>query len=117
MFLRISLFGPPDFTSITRPNKLIRKNIAAMITCGQDLADLMAWTGARPSKKQQQQLFIQLSPEEQQIAAALEGKEGVHADDLMLQTGLSTAQIGALLLQMEMMGVVKALPGKMFRLI
>lgn len=99
------------------PNKLIRKNIATLITCGQDLADLMAWTGAKPSVKQQQQLFNQLSTEEQQIAGALQGSEGTHADDLMLQTGLSTAQVGALLLQMEMMGMVKALPGKRFRLI
>jgi DNA processing protein len=98
------------------PNKLIRKNIASMITCGQDLADLMGWTGARPSKKQQQQLFSALSADEQKIATALGGKDGVHADELMLQTGLSTAQIGALLLQMEMAGVVRALPGKMFRL-
>jgi DNA processing protein len=98
------------------PNKLIRKNIAAMITGGQDLAGLMGWAGARPSKKQQQQLFAQLSAEEQQIAEALKDKDGLHADDLMLQTGLSTAQIGALLLQMEMAGVVKALPGKVFRL-
>lgn len=98
------------------PNKLIRKNIAAMITSGQDLADLMGWTGARPALKQQQQLFGQLSAEEQQIAHALQGSEGVHTDDLMLKTGLSTAQIGALLLQMEMLGVVKALPGKRFRL-
>jgi DNA processing protein len=98
------------------PNKLIRKNIASLITGPQDLADLMGWAGARPSKKHQQELFHQLSPEEQQVANALQGKDGVHADDLMLQTGLTTAKVGALLLQMEMMGIVRALPGKMFRL-
>ncbi len=98
------------------PNKLIRKNIASLITGAQDLMDVMGWAGARPSRRDQQQLFSQLSDEEQRIAAALEGKDGVHADELMLQTGMSTAQIGATLLQMEMLGVVKALPGKMFRL-
>ena len=99
------------------PNKLIRKNIAALITGAQDLMDMMGWAGARPAKRDQQQLFSQLTDEERAIAAALEGNDGVHADELMLQTGLSTAQIGALLLQMEMAGVVKALPGKMFRLV
>jgi DNA processing protein len=98
------------------PNKLIRKQIASMITSGQDLADIMSWTGARPSFRQQQQLFNQLSAEEQQIAEVLRDKEGMHADELMLQTGLSTGQVGALLLQMEMTGIVKAMPGKMFRL-
>ena len=87
-----------------------------MITCGQDLADLMNWAGAKPSPRQQQQLFNQLTPEEQIIAATLSGREGIHADELMLQTGLSTAQIGASLLQMEMAGLVQALPGKIFRM-
>ncbi len=98
------------------PNKLIRKNIASLITGAQDLMDVMGWAGARPSKRDQQQLFSQLSDEEQRVAAVLNGKDGLHADDLMLQTGMSTAQIGATLLQMEMLGLVKALPGKMFRL-
>lgn len=98
------------------PNKLIRKNIASLITNAQDLLDVMGWVGARPSKRDQQQLFSQLSDDEQQIAGVLKDKDGMHADEIMLQTGLSTAKIGALLLQMEMAGVVKALPGKMFRL-
>lgn len=98
------------------PNKLIRKNIASLITCGQDLADVMNWSTARPSKRQQRQLFDTLSNEEQIIATALEGAESIHADELMLTTGLSTSKIGASLLQMEMMGIVKALPGKRFRL-
>jgi DNA processing protein len=99
------------------PNKLIRKNIASLITGAQDLLDIMGWTGAKPSKRHQQQLFVQLSEQEQCIANALQGKDGLHADELMLQTGMTTAQIGALLLQMEMAGIVKALPGKMFRLV
>lgn len=99
------------------PNKLIRKNIASLITGAQDLMDIMGWAGARPSKRDQQQLFSQLSEEEQRIAAVLEGKDAVHADELMLSTGMPTGKIGALLLQMEMTGVVRALPGKMFRLV
>jgi DNA processing protein len=99
------------------PNKLIRKNIAALITSAQDLTDIMNWAGAKPSKRHQQQLFTELSEEEQRITGALQGKDGLHADELMLQTGLSTAQVGSLLLQMEMSGLVKALPGKMFRLV
>ena len=99
------------------PNKLIRKNIASLITNAQDLLDIMGWVGARPTKRDQQLLFNDLSEDEQLIANALEGKDSLHADELMLQTGLSTAKIGALLLQMEMTGIVRALPGKMFRLV
>ncbi len=98
------------------PNKLIRKQIAALITDARDLLDLMGWTGARPDKRDQQQLFQNLSEEEQRIAETLKSHDGMHADELMLRTGLSTAQIAALLLQMEMLGLVKALPGKIFRL-
>lgn len=98
------------------PNKLIQKNIASLITSGQDLADIMNWSTARPSKKQQQSLFQELSEDEQTLINALEDVESIHTDDLMLTTGLSTAKIGALLLQLEMIGLVKALPGKRFRM-
>lgn len=98
------------------PNKLIRKQIASVITSAQDLSDLMGWADARPSAHHQQQLFAQLSDDEKAVTAVLQGKDSLHSDELMLQTGFTTSKVAALLLQMEMAGVVKALPGKMYRL-
>jgi predicted Rossmann fold nucleotide-binding protein DprA/Smf involved in DNA uptake len=45
----------------------------------------------------------------------LQTKDSVHADELLHVTGLSNSQLAAVLLQLEMQGLVKALPGKHYR--
>ena len=52
-----------------------------------------------------------LSPEEQQIVAALSSGERL-ADDVIAETGLSTGRMLGLLTMLELKGVVKRLPGK-----
>lgn len=98
------------------PNKLIRTNVASMITGPQDLLEVMGWAGRKKDTAKQPQLFLNLSPEEQAIIDALQGKDAMHADELALQAGLRTAQLAATLLQLEMMNLVKTLPGKRYRL-
>ena len=97
-------------------NDLIRSNIAAMITGPADLLELMNWNqGAKP-KAVQKQLFLNLSTEEQKIIDILQTKDSVHADDLYYQTGLGGSQLAATLLQLEMQGLIKTLPGKHYRM-
>lgn len=96
------------------PNKLIRINIAHLIQNAADLLQVMNWTGA--GKGKQQPLFHPYSPEEQMLIDALKDKDAVHADDLLLQTGMQHSQLSAALLQLEMAGAIKTLPGKRYRL-
>lgn len=97
-------------------NELIRTNIAAMITQPADLVELMNWDKGRRSKPLQTQLFANLSPEEQRIADILKTKDSLHADELLYASGMPMSSLAATLLQMEMQGIVKALPGKQYRL-
>lgn len=97
------------------PNHLIRKNLAAMITRSADLLDLMNWRGATRRTKQPE-LFLALSPDEERVFTLLKGKDSLHADELLYETGMSSSALASLLLQMEMRGLIKALPGKHFRL-
>jgi len=97
-------------------NDLIRSNIAAMITEPDDLLELMNWNKGAKQKSVQKQLFLNLGPDEQQIVDILQTKDSVHADDLYYQTGLGGSQLAATLLQLEMMGVIKTLPGKHYRM-
>ena len=96
-------------------NELIRSNTAAMITKFDDLADLMNWKNNKP-KTVQRQLFITLSAEEQQLINILQTKDSVHADELFHQSGLSNSQLAVTLLNLEMQGLVKTLPGKYYRI-
>lgn len=97
-------------------NELIRTNIASMITCADDLLELMNWKEAGKKKPVQKQLFINLSPEEKTVYDVLGSKDMVHADELLHVCNMTSSQLASTLLMMEMQGLVKALPGKFYRL-
>ncbi|WP_276134651.1 DNA-processing protein DprA [Polluticoccus soli] len=97
-------------------NELIRTNVAAMITNADDLLELMNWNTGKKQKPVQKQLFIQLSEDEQKIVDLLQTKDSMHADELLYQTGIANSQLPAVLLQLEMQGLIKALPGKQYRM-
>jgi len=97
-------------------NELIRTNLAAMITRPEDLVDLMNWNKELKPKAVQRQLFLNLLPEEQKIVDLLQTRDSVHADELYHHTGLANSQLAATLLQLEMQGIIKTLPGKFYRM-
>jgi DNA processing protein len=97
-------------------NELIRTNVAAMITNADDLLELMNWSEGKKQKAVQKQLFLNLSADEQKIVDLLQSKDSVHADELYHHTGLGNSQLAATLLQLEMQGIIKTLPGKNYRI-
>jgi DNA processing protein len=98
------------------PNHLIKKNIAAMINGADDLLELMNWGKDESRKAVQKQLFIELSEDEKKIVNLIQGKDALHSDDILHQSGFSSPQLAAILLQLEMQGVIKTLPGKFYRM-
>lgn len=96
-------------------NHLIKKNMAALITNGEDLLQLMNWQGNEEKKVIQKQMFVTLSEEQQKLMNLLHEKDNVHADVLLMQSGFTYPQLASELLQLEMLGMVKSLPGKMYR--
>lgn len=97
-------------------NMLIRRTVAALITNAEDLLDTMGWSRQQSQKAVQNKLLLTFSEDEQKVVDALGKKEKVHADDLMLISGIAPSQLAATLLQLEMNGVVRSLPGKNYRL-
>lgn len=98
-------------------NELIRTNIAALITNPQDLIEIMNWGDKKKSKPVQKQLLLDLTPFEQKIIDTLQPKDFLHADELMHETGLTNSELASTLLQLEMIGVIKTLPGKYYKII
>ncbi len=87
-----------------------------MITNTQDLLELMNWQQTKDKKGIQKKLLIELSEEEKIIADILQGKDNVHSDELLLKSGFKYPQLASVLLQLEMQGHIKSLPGKIYRL-
>ena len=99
-------------------NFLIKNNKALMITEAGDLLKMMNWDQPKPiPKKQQRALFIELQPNEKIIVENLRQADKLFIDELYLQSGLSSSAVAQALLMLEMEGIVKSLPGKMYQLV
>lgn len=96
-------------------NNLIKRNQAAILTSANDLIELLNWElEPKQAKIIQKQLFVELTDVEQLIYDFLleNGKELL--DLISLNCKLPIHQTTTLLFNLEMKGVVKPLPGKLF---
>jgi DNA processing protein len=98
-------------------NRLIRDNKAGLIEGGADLMRMLNWEEKKAKQPRQQQLFITLSREEESIVDTLRENGNVHIDEITAMASLPARKVSSHLLNLEFAGVVKSLPGKMYRLI
>ena len=98
-------------------NFLIRNNKAALLTCAADLAYSLGWEGTGDTQpvKEQLTLFMDLSAEEKVIFDIIhEHKLPLAIDDLTIKTNMPMSQLAMNLLNMEMQGFIRSLPGKTY---
>jgi len=103
-------------------NNLIRDNGAALLTCANDFINAMGWqTDAQLQQAQAQgierNLFPNLTPEEQTIAHILDEMGDFSLNQLSVKANIPIGQLTAVLFQMEMKGVVRALAGGTYHLL
>jgi len=100
--------GNADAARSQGTNGLLKQG-AKLVTSAEDiLNELKISHSPRPVAK-----ALDLAPEEGKIYSLLEG-EGLAVDDLIEQSGLSTQQALSALTMLEMKGIVKQQPGKIF---
>lgn len=97
-------------------NNLIKTQQARLLTNVADLVYVLNWD-IRDQKKQQTQLFVELSTEEQFVFDTLKKLGKSEVDVLALQCKLPTFKLNPILLALELKGVVRPLPGKQFEVI
>jgi DNA processing protein len=98
-------------------NHLIKTNQAHLVQSAKDISYIMGWQRANEVKpKIQRELFIELSPEEEKITDVLRMEDSMGIDDICLKTEMPTSKVAATLLNLEFQGLVRALPGKVFKL-
>ena len=98
-------------------NFLIRNNKAALLTCAADLAYSLGWERADEIKpaKEQLALFMDLSDDERIIFDIIhQHKSPLAIDDLTIKTNMPMSQLAMNLLNMEMQGFIRSLPGKTY---
>lgn len=97
-------------------NMLIRKNLASLITNADDLLELMGWEKVKKNVVVQKQLMLNLSEEEKILIDILQQKDNTHSDELQIRSGMNSSALASCLLMLEMQGLIKTLPGKLYRM-
>jgi DNA processing protein len=101
-------------------NALIKNNKASLIESADDLLRFMNWEKQDGVSKENVQttLFLDLSDEEQAVVSVLRQKsDGVQLNELAIQLEKPVSKISSMLLEMEFKGVVRCLPGNLYRIV
>ncbi|MDR1092130.1 MAG: DNA-processing protein DprA [Prevotella sp.] len=98
-------------------NKLIASHRADLFQSTGYFLQQMGWDEQSKKKKpRQQQLFVILSDDEQAIVDKLSAQDSLHIDLLARDLNLPAYRLFSLLLDMEMKGIIKNMPGNMYAL-
>ena len=96
-------------------NQLIRRNQAALVQSAEDVCYLMGWDADSEKKETKQvELFVALNKVEEALLGVLASQEKLSIDRIATQTKQSIPKILEALLQLEMKGLVRALPGNFY---
>jgi len=98
-------------------NNLIKKQKAMMITSAADVIYMLNWDVDQKPKPRQTQLFVELNDEEKVVINAMKSLQKTELDPLALACDIPTSKLSTLLLNLELKGLVRPLPGKQFELI
>lgn len=99
-------------------NKIIKQNKAALVETTEDIINALCWDKVATKKPQaiQTQLFPDLTTDEKKICDILL-KEDMQVNLLSVQSDIPIYLLTPLLFEMEMKGILKCLPGGVYRLI
>ena len=112
--------GRPTDVSSSGCNKIIRQNKAALITSAEDLIEAMQWTrrdtAIQPVQTQIVGLRGDLTPPQQELLQKLQdAEEGMHINLLVMETERPYGEVASDLMMMEIQGLVRSLPGGIYR--
>lgn len=93
-------------------NNLIKTHRAALLQSVEDIEYVLGWEQNKQPK--QQQLFVKLSEEEQKLIDVFKNNEELNIDVICRKSGFNMAKVSAILLNLEFMGLINCLPGKIF---
>jgi len=96
-------------------NNLIKYNKAILLNSPADIIKYLGWD-TKPKKTIQKSLFVETTPEEDIIIKVLES-ENFTLDDLALKIEMPVYKLVPILLDLELKGLIRPLPGKIFQLI
>lgn len=98
-------------------NNLIKTQKANVLTSAADLVYMLNWDLEIPAKTVQKQLFVSLEDGEQKVYDHLQQNGKQLLDSIALDCGFPVFRMSSILLNMELKGAIRPLPGKLFEAI
>ncbi len=114
--------GRPTDENAQGCNRLIRMQEAQLAGSADDLIEAMGWTtratAHQPVQTALTELRADLSERQIRMARLLqEAEDGIHINMLVMETGADYSDVASDLMMMEMEGVVRAMPGGIYRIV
>lgn len=100
-------------------NDLIKRNRAQLIENADDLIAAMQWEDVKREAVQTTmvEMLADLSPTQEQLVALLrDAEEGLHINQIVMETQMPYGAVSADLVMMELEDIVKSMPGGMWRI-
>lgn len=101
-------------------NELVRNNRASLLSSAEDFVNTMGWNISqdKPQGAIQRELFPELDEEEKKIVQVLHrNPDGIQINILVVETNIPINRMSAILFELEMKGIVRALAGGVYRLL
>lgn len=98
-------------------NNLIKKQQAHLLTSAADLIYMLGWELNEIKKSKQTQLFVELDDAEKKVYQFLKEKDKELLDIIALECSIPAHKTASILMNMELKGVIRPLPGKLFQLV
>lgn len=98
--------------------KLIKTNVAGLVTSAADVLEAMNWTSVKlHSTPIQRELFPTLTPQQERLCDLLRGTDGLTINQMVVASDMPFSDVATELFNLEMDGVVQLLAGGIYRLL
>lgn len=97
-------------------NGLIKRHQAMLVESADDIIAAMQWESKTNKEPVQTEMFVELTEDETDILDMLrKADDGLHVNVIVMEMRLPYSLITSTLMMMELKGVVRALPGNMYK--
>ena len=108
--------GSPNYPTQLGCNHLIKKSVAQLLDKPSDLLTTMGWEAEKNrTKNTQTQLFAQLNDDQKKLLKHLDPTP-THLDLIALKAECPVGVVASMLFELELMGLVRPVAGKHFKL-
>ena len=95
--------------------QLIAENKATPFISTHQFLETMGWLEIKKKKTIEKKLFYDLTTNEQTILSLLQEQDSMHIDEIYLKSKLSSSELAAAILNLELQNIIIPLPGKYYR--